>query len=277
LDNKGSETRFRSDLVLSNIVTPAAAEAGYTVTRADKIPNPGLITTQVIQHILEDELVVADLTYRNPNVYYELAVRHATRKPVVQLIEQGEPLPFDVQQIRTIRIDHRDFDSHDKYKADLKSQIAAAERNPNDADNPISEAFKLAALRQSDDLTQQSLAEILSLLKASNPPATSFWPTGDTIFSHPSSALRRGMLGSSGRSQAWGILEQLNAMLNTLEILVGNIAVTEDQNSRKGALQDAMNFIEKMRKTIRRGLAERKEQEEAYLGSEAFTDEYLGR
>ena len=45
------------------------------------------------------------------NVYYELAVRHATRKPVIQLMQKGEPLPFDVAGTRTIIVDHRDLDS----------------------------------------------------------------------------------------------------------------------------------------------------------------------
>ena len=40
-----------------------------------------MITSQVLQHVTEDALVVADLTGRNPNVFYELALRHAIRKP----------------------------------------------------------------------------------------------------------------------------------------------------------------------------------------------------
>jgi hypothetical protein len=81
----GSETRKRSDQILDHIIKPAVTECGYTAVRADKIEKPGVITSQVIQHVVEDDLIVADLTERNPNVFYELAVRHATRR-------QGEPL-----------------------------------------------------------------------------------------------------------------------------------------------------------------------------------------
>jgi len=72
-----SETRNRSDLVLKHIIKPAAEECGYKAVRADEISEPGIITTQVIQRLIDDDLVIADLTERNPNVFYELAIRHA--------------------------------------------------------------------------------------------------------------------------------------------------------------------------------------------------------
>ena len=61
---------------------------------------PGIISNQVITRLLEDNLVIADLTDRNPNVYYELAVRHAFGKPVIQIIDSNETIPFDVSMMR---------------------------------------------------------------------------------------------------------------------------------------------------------------------------------
>lgn len=78
-----SETRKRSDQILKHVISPAVQECGYSATRADQISEPGMITSQVIQHITDDHLVVADLTERNPNVFYELAIRHGIRKPLV--------------------------------------------------------------------------------------------------------------------------------------------------------------------------------------------------
>ena len=83
IDAEGSETRRRSDQVLNHIISPAAEECGYETIRADNISEPGIITSQIIQHLLEDSLVIADLTGRNPNVFYELAIRHAIKKSVV--------------------------------------------------------------------------------------------------------------------------------------------------------------------------------------------------
>ena len=104
----GSETRKRSDQVLKYIIRPAVTSCGYDAVRADEIAKPGLITSQVIQHVVNDPLVVADLTERNPNVFYELAIRHALKKPLVQ-ISQDEVIPFDVAGTRTIFVNHKDW------------------------------------------------------------------------------------------------------------------------------------------------------------------------
>ena len=48
------------------------------------------------------DLVVADLTDHNPNVFYELAIRHALQLPLVQLIDSAQDLPFDIKAMRTV-------------------------------------------------------------------------------------------------------------------------------------------------------------------------------
>jgi hypothetical protein len=100
-----SETRQHSDLILASLVEPALAEIGLTVIRADRIDKPGVITKQIIEHVAKARLVIADLSFHNPNVFYELALRHTTGKPTIHLIRTGERIPFDIGQFRTIHID----------------------------------------------------------------------------------------------------------------------------------------------------------------------------
>jgi len=111
IGKEGSDVRVRSDQVLKHIIKPAANDCGYETVRADQISEPGLITSQVIQHVVEDPLVIADLTGWNPNVFYELSLRHALKKPVVQIIHATETIPFDIAASRTIHVDHHDLDS----------------------------------------------------------------------------------------------------------------------------------------------------------------------
>ncbi len=148
------------------VIEPVVSGLGYaSPIRADRISDPGLITQQVIQHIVEDELVIADLTGSNPNVYYELALRHALRRPFVQLLATGENLPFDVADQRTILIDHKDLDSVDSAKIEMRSQIEALERSQKPVDSPLSFSIDLQALRKSDDPLEKSNAEILEILQ----------------------------------------------------------------------------------------------------------------
>jgi len=158
-----SDTRKRSDQILRHVITPAANECGYGPIRADLISEPGIITSQVIQHIIEDPLVIADLTGRNPNVFYELAIRHAIKKPLVQIIGKGEQIPFDVAATRTIHVDHHDLDSVAEAKTEIIRQIKALEEGV-EIQTPISVALDLKILSRSEDPGSQSMAEILQAL-----------------------------------------------------------------------------------------------------------------
>ena len=160
-----SEERKRSDEMQEFVYQPVAGEkCGYIVRRADDLAQPGLITTQVIEHLLNDSLVIADLTGRNPNIFYELAIRHAIRKPIVQVIQSAEPLPFDVSQIRTIEVDHHNLRSVAACKLELERQISAVEKDPSVANNLISVAIDLQTSRQSPNPVEKRIADILELL-----------------------------------------------------------------------------------------------------------------
>ena len=102
IGDEGSSARGRSDVVLSMLVAPAASRLSLDVIRADRIAEPGSITDQVIRHLIDAELVVADLTDQNPNVFYELAVRQSFGKPVVLVAERGQELPFDLRTERVV-------------------------------------------------------------------------------------------------------------------------------------------------------------------------------
>jgi hypothetical protein len=162
IGDKDSDTRRRSDTVLRHIIVPAATECGYEAVRADQIAEPGIITTQVIQHVVDAPLVIADLTGWNPNVFYELAIRHALQAPLIQMIRLGDPLPFDVAGMRTIEVDEHSLDSAAEARAEIVRYIRSVEARGGVIDNPISIAHQLKALRQSDKPQERSLAELLS-------------------------------------------------------------------------------------------------------------------
>jgi hypothetical protein len=159
-----SPIRKRADQIFKYVIAPIVKELGYEPVRADKIPKPGIITSQIIDHILNDPLVIADLTGHNPNVFYELAVRHTVKKPVIQIIQEGEIIPFDVSTYRTIQINHKDLDSVAKAKEDLRKQIKAVEKDPTLVDSPISMAVDLQFLKQSGDPESKSIADLTKMI-----------------------------------------------------------------------------------------------------------------
>ena len=161
IGEEGSEIRERSDQVLKHIITSSVEQLGYTIIRADKISEPGIITTQIIEHIVDAELVIADLTDKNPNVFYELAIRHAIRKPLVQMIKKGEVIPFDVAATRIIQFDLHSLDSVASAKDEIVSQVKSLEAGKSEVHNPISVSLDLKVLKESGNIEERSLADIV--------------------------------------------------------------------------------------------------------------------
>lgn len=143
LGGDGSEPRKHADVFLGHLVEPAVEALGMGLrgVRADHIDNPGLITAQVIQHLLHSRLVIADLSFHNPNVFYELAIRHATGKPTVLVCRSGDTLPFDISDLRTIRVDTTDIHSFvtqmETWRAELTSMARRALDDPTGSANPL--------------------------------------------------------------------------------------------------------------------------------------------
>jgi len=141
IGDENSVERKHSDLFLGSIVEPALDSLKLKVIRADQIDKPGTITKQIIEFLSRAKLVIADLSFSNPNVFYELAIRHAFRLPTVQIIRKGDKIPFDVSNSRTIVIDNTDIYSLipkiETYKAEIANQVRQALNDPDSVDNPL--------------------------------------------------------------------------------------------------------------------------------------------
>lgn len=144
IGDEGSVIRKKTDGLIDNVLDPICNELGMRAVPAHNIDKIGSITNQVVQHVLESKMVIANLTGLNPNVMYELAIRHASKMPVVCIAENGTKLPFDITTERTI------FYSDDMYgatrlRAELKDKLKVAMSN-GDVDNPIYRAIKESSI-----------------------------------------------------------------------------------------------------------------------------------
>ena len=133
-----TEIRKWSNYTFNFIIEPIVKKYDYLPKRADQIKESGMITHQIVSQIIESPLVIADLTNANPNVYYELAIRHIVQKPYIQMIKIGQEPQFDISGMRTIYFDFDvELEIINRAKKELEEQIKSIEKGQFEATNPI--------------------------------------------------------------------------------------------------------------------------------------------
>ena len=143
IGKESSEVRERANIMLEYIILPAVKTLGYEAVRADQLAQPGDINDTVIRLLNEAPMVIANLTGQNPNVYYEMAIRHTLGKPLVLIAEKGTELPFDIRMLRTIMVDTTSPASVEEAKNQIKAQVKAYEENPGKFLNPVTKAITI--------------------------------------------------------------------------------------------------------------------------------------
>lgn len=142
----GHRQNIDFDAVYAEFLKPALEEAGFEVFRADEEERAGDIRTDMFQELLLADLVVVDLTLDNPNVWYELGVRHALRARGVLLVQSERAYqPFDTYTDRKLRYRLKDGRPDPAYlEADRRSlaRMALATMEARQG-RPISPVFQL--------------------------------------------------------------------------------------------------------------------------------------
>lgn len=146
IGNDETNTRRATEGLIRSVIRPVLEAMDFEVSVAHHLDDAGSITTQVIEHILYNDLVIANLTELNPNVMYELAVRHCTKKPTIVLAEKGTSLPFDITTERTIFYQN-DMHGAEDLKPKLKKAVASAIVE-TESDNPVSRVEKNAIIKE---------------------------------------------------------------------------------------------------------------------------------
>lgn len=107
--------------VLTSVIEPACRSHGLTPIRADHITSAGEITEQVFKQVRDADVVIAGVTDGNPNVMYELGLRHTRNAITIQIGEKSR-LPFDISVIRTIQF-ARTVDGLEEAREALQSTL----------------------------------------------------------------------------------------------------------------------------------------------------------
>ena len=179
------------------IFKPALEAAGYSVKRADDLYAPHPIMLDVQNSILEADLILCEMSERNPNVFYELGLAHAIGRPSVLVSRNEEDIPFDLRAVRVILYDYRQAGWEAKLKEAI-TKAADAVRNLRDIWPPplVGSQDKRVSLRGLASEITFNLAEI------------------DKFFSHAYSIDEAGNVTTEGKPAT---LRYITCMTNQFE------------------------------------------------------------
>jgi hypothetical protein len=118
------------DRYYQEIYVPGIKDAGFEPVRADELFSTGSVMEQIWEQITKAKILLADLTGKNPNVFYELGLSHAATKPVVFAASQVEDVPFDLRHLRVIIYDVREPEWASRLRKSVADYLRNAARDP---------------------------------------------------------------------------------------------------------------------------------------------------
>lgn len=148
--------------VYEHLLKPAILAAGYTPVRADDAVKTDYIVVGIIQKIVESAMVLCDFSARNPNVMYELGIRHAFNKPVVLVKDKKTEKIFDIQGLRyteydeTLRID--------AVNKDIVKITASITETAKSSEKDMNSIVQLAGIRTAEVPPGQTISADTKLL-----------------------------------------------------------------------------------------------------------------
>ena len=164
----GTERHGKFKEVLDYVIKAGVKASGYDlqVLRADDIDRAGSFIKDILDSLYNSYVVIADLTEQNPNVFYELGVRHALSPRTILIAQSVDDIPSDLREYRTIVYD-TSAKGAAEFAARLKKFLAEMQTEPERADNPVLDRIgsifenRVAALEAEKQQLKNDLAAVL--------------------------------------------------------------------------------------------------------------------
>lgn len=218
------------DLVYRTLLSPAISDAGMSPLRVDEVHSGGFLFRDSLQQVMSAPFAVFDVTTSNPNVLYELGVRHAMRSNATLLIAaQGSRIPFDLLALRVVFYQLNSAgrpENVEGFRQTFAEHLRARERVEN-VDSPIYLSFA--------DLRPPELAPL-----ATSSPRT-YLPHADELKKRIMAARRLGIEE----------LENVERELGDISEVAAEVVLTMfDAYRATGAYQKVIDLVGRMHRSV---------------------------
>lgn len=165
------QLREKYDYIIKNAILEA--NPSLEVIRADEELNPSSISNDIFTKLMHSRFVIADITYPNPNVFYELGIRHAIKIGTILIREDVDfSVPFDISHLRHIEYS-REPSGMKKLSEQLKRIFEFYDKHPDKPDNQFLELCSftnyMPTIFSKPDSTKQEMITNLITMFLTNP------------------------------------------------------------------------------------------------------------
>jgi len=147
--------------VFEVVFRPAVEECGFVCKRAEA--STGSLIVSVVESLVESDLVIADVTDRNANVFYELGVRHSLRRGTIIVSQGSEHVPSDLRGYWYLNYGLRPGEVL-KFKSEIRRIVGAIRDSPDRSDNPVSDYLDRENISSSRQINRDNLKKLGALL-----------------------------------------------------------------------------------------------------------------
>lgn len=173
IGKEGTDIHEKFKDMLDYVVRPAVSNSGYKlrVLRADDIERAGSFIKDILEYLLNSFIVIADLTDKNPNVFYELGVRHSLSSKTILIARSLDDIPADLRDYRTIIYDTT-AKGATTFTKRLSNYLKEIFDDPNRADNPVLDRLPSILETQTEELKAEnaSLKTKITQMLRQGPP-----------------------------------------------------------------------------------------------------------
>jgi O-acetyl-ADP-ribose deacetylase (regulator of RNase III) len=153
-DHEGNKVNF--DKIYTNIIKEPIIEMGIDCLRCDEISKAGMIHKDMFNHIYSADIAIVDISVLNPNVFYEVGMRHSLKKSITILLKRKNTrIPFNINGMRLIEYDENDALSITNTKIAIKKFVDSGIRE-RQTDSPVHDAIANLVVSTKEEIITKS-------------------------------------------------------------------------------------------------------------------------
>ena len=151
-------------MIFNGLIKPAVEEAGLGYTCVRSKARTGNIIKKIVQDLYSANVVIADLTDKKPNVFYELGVRHTLRHRTILIAQSRDDISSDLDGYASHEYNWNTEPGQEQFRANIRDSLQHIEEDPDRSDNPVSDFLHERSIRIFEFQREENTRKLSALI-----------------------------------------------------------------------------------------------------------------